>query len=334
MTPAPPKRARATRPLLTATRLLLLVCLLSCLTLTPAQSPAPPPQGATAQPTGPLVRLNLIVTDEAGHSVADVRREEISIFEDGRPQTVTHFAREEMPVSYGLVLDNSNSVTPLLDTIRRAGATIAAGNKAGDETFVVRFVDTTKIEEFQDFTSDPELLADALSRLYTESGQTAVVDATYLAVEKAAARRKGETGRRRAVVLISDCEDRMSTYRRDALFKLLRRESVQVFIISFLDKVSNEGSITHLSPREEARKLAEKIAEESGGRVFFPKRLTELAAAVEEISRDLRSQYVVGYAPTNAKAGGKFRKVEVKLAESQGRAKRRVAARPGYLSEK
>lgn len=319
--------------------LALLLCLLALDTPAVAQTAAPPPQqqpSADAQPSPapPLVRLNLIVTDEAGRAVADVRREEVSLLEDGRPQIVAHFAREELPVSYGLVIDNSRSVGRLLPNLQRAAATLVVDSKPGDETFVIRFVDTGKIEELQDFTSDPEELMKALASMYAEGGATAVVDATYLAVQKAAARRKGDAGRRRAVVLISDCEDRESVYKREELVKLLRREGVQVFVISFLGQLSDEGTFQRGSPRERAGKLAEQIAGESGGRAFFPKDLNELVRAAEEVARHLRSQYVLAYAPTNASADGKFRKVEVKLAAAPGRPKRKAITRPGYFAGK
>lgn len=324
-----------------------LLCLLALSASAVAQSATPPPQQsspaqsqpappATRQPaqqpaSAPLVRLNLIVTDESGRSVADVRREEISVLEDGRPQNVTHFAMEELPVSYGMVIDNSRSVGSLLSYLQRAAGTLALNNRPGDETFVLRFVHADEIVQLQDFTSNPDELAKALTSLYASGGQTAVIDATYLAVEKAAARRKGDAGRRRAVVLISDCEDRSSYHKREELIKLLRREGVQVFVISFLIELSDERRLTRPSPRERARKLAEEIAEESGGRAYFPKKPSELVAAVEEISRDLRSQYVLAYAPTNASADSKYRKVEVKIADAPSRPKRLAVARPGYF---
>lgn len=330
MTRAPAAGRIATPPI-------LLACLLAPLAVAFAQSVAPPPAQVAATQTpaaAPPVKLNLIVTDEAGRSVADVRLEEISLLEGGRPQTITHFAKEELPVSYGLAIDNSRSVEPLLAYLRKAAGTLALDNRPGDETFVLRFVHSDEMLELQDFTSDPEALAKALLSLYPSGGQTAVIDAVYLAVQKAAARRREEAGRRRAVVLISDCEDRFSYHKKEELIKLLRRESVQVFVVSFLVDLSDERRLTRPSPRERARKLAEEIAEESGGRAFFPKKPSELTAAVEEISRDLRSQYVVGYAPADARADGKFRKVDVKIADAPGRTKRRAVVRPGYFAGK
>lgn len=283
--------------------------------------------------SAPSVKLNVIVTDEAGRSAADIRQEEISVLEDGTPQKVVHFAREELPVSYGLVIDNSRSVTHLLDIIRRTAGTIASGNRADDETFVVRFVDSDKVEEYQDFTSDVTLLAQALLRLYVEGGQSAVIDATYLAVQKAAGRRKDEARRRRAVVLISDCDERNSWHKQSELVKLLRRESVQIFVIAFIGEVRRDGGPLRASSKEKAGRLAETIAVESGGRVFFPEKVDELVKAAEEIVRDLRSQYVLSYVPTNASTDGKFRKIEVRIADAPGQPKRKAVTRPGYFAQ-
>ena len=321
-----PHASRAAAP-----TLLLLLCLFTPNASSVAQSPAPPAQ---AQPPAPLVKLGVVVTDESGRPVADVRGEEISLLADGTPQKIVHFAREGTPVSYGLLLDGSRSVGPLLDTIRRTGATIASGNNPGDETFILRFVDSDKIEMMQDFTSDPSLLAQALSRLYVELGQTAVIDATYVAARKVAERRRDETGRRRALVLISDCEDRSSVYKDSELVKLLRREGVEVFVIAFTDKLSDERGFIRKSPQEKAVKLAELVAKESGGRAFFPKNMDELIKVAEEISRDLRSQYVLSYAPTHAGADGRSHKLEIKIAEAPGRAKRRAVVRPGRFAGK
>lgn len=302
--------------------LALLLCLLTLDASALAQSPAPPAQSTPAQPAALdlPVRLSVIVTDEAGRSVADVKSEEISVTEDGQPQAITRFAMEELPVSYGLVIDNSRSLTSVLDSVIRAGALIASRNHPGDETFVMRFVDSEKIELYQDFTPDFEPVRDALSRLYVEGGATAVVDALILAVRHTVKHRGTATGRRQALVLISDCEDRASFHKQSELIELLRRASVKVFVLAMPGQMQQ--------PPARAKKLAETIAAESGGRVFFVKKKDgpELQAAVEEIARNLRSQYMLEYRPTNAALDGKFRKIEVAVA-----GKRKVYVQSGYF---
>ena len=328
MTRAPHARRNA------APALALILCLLTFNPSGLAQSAAQPPQQSAAPPVqpaqndpaqtpAPLVRLNVIVTDESGRAAADVKQEEIGVTEDGRPQTVTRFAKEELPVSYGLVIDNSRSVAPVINSVIRAGELIASRNRPGDETFVMRFVDSDRLEMHQDFTPDFEPVRDALAGLYPEGGATAVVDALILAVKHTVAHGKAGAGRRQALVLISDCEDRASLYKQEELINLLRRTSVQVFVLAVPGEMQQ-------SPAR-ARKLAETIAAESGGRVFFLKKKggPELQAAVEEISQNLRAQYTLEYRTTNAAPDGKFRKIEVTVA-----GKRKAHARPGYFAGK
>jgi Ca-activated chloride channel homolog len=164
--------------------------------------------------------------------------------------------------------------------------------------------------------------------MFLEGGNTAVVDAVRYAVERVA-ERGGEGRRRRAVVLITDGEDRESHWKPEELAKLLRQQNVQVFVLAFVHLLSNEGGFIAKGPREKAVALMTRIAEESGGRAFFPKDAATLKTAVEEIVRNLRTQYTVEYRPTNAARDGKFRKVQVKAAGD-----RRVFARPGYFAEK
>jgi Ca-activated chloride channel family protein len=114
-----------------------------------------------------------------------------------------------------------------------AGKTIINSNKPGDETFLVRFISSDKIETVQDFTSNKELLTDGLESFYVEGGQTAIIDAVYLSAEHVSEYRKGDEGdrRRRALIVITDGEDRNSFYKQEQLFARLREEDVQIFVI-------------------------------------------------------------------------------------------------------
>jgi Ca-activated chloride channel family protein len=328
-------RTRTARP--------LLVALTLCLSLVSTRSTAQPPISQTQNPQTtdspsstpqPSVKLNLIVVDESNHAIADVRQEEVSVLEDGVPQVVTYFAKEELPVSYGIVLDNSGSVEPILKVLRATAGSLINTNQTGDETFLLRFVDSAEIRLITDFTSDRDALISGLMQMRTEGGQTAVIDAVYMAVEHAAARRKPGERRRRALVLISDGEDRASYYRKEQLIKLIRQSGVQIFVIGLTGELDKESGFIRKSPRERAVALLESIASESGGRAFFPefkkKNVEELKAAVNEIATDLHAQYVVGYTPTNAAADDKFRKVLMKVIDAPGQPKRRVVARTGY----
>ena len=292
-----------------------------------AQDASPPPKVEAQNQT---VKLNVLVTDSAGRAITDLRQEEFRVMEDGKQQTITSFSREELPVSYGLVVDSSGSMRTLLNEITTAGRNIVESNKPGDEAFVMRFTDSDNIQIEQGFTTNRSALAEAVDNIYVEGGLTAVMDAVNRSIDFLKKYRRNEEGvrRRNAVILISDGEDRGSRARnQEALLNRLREEDVQFFIIG-LSKISNlQGS------RDKAADLLTRMAEVSGGRVFFPKSPAEIPAIADEITRDLHTQYVIGYTPTGgATRDGSFRKVQVTVPDSQSRKKLNVIARPGYAA--
>ncbi|HEX8160253.1 MAG TPA: VWA domain-containing protein [Pyrinomonadaceae bacterium] len=291
---------------------------------------APPP---VEQPT---VKIGFYVVDGANRT-ADVRREEVSLTVDGAPQAVTYFAREESPVSYGLVVDNSGSMRQILETLTRTGGALVGANRPEDEAFVMRFVDQPRTNILEDFTSDKQSLASALADMYVEGGQTAVVDAIYRAAEHAAERgREGGGARRLALVVVTDGEDRGSKHKTEELTQLLQREGVRVFFIGLTGLLDNTGGFIRQNSREKAASLLQTISAESGGRAFIPnfgKGIgDELALAVKEIGDSLRAQYVVGFTPQGPAADGKFHRVQIKVAEAAGKGKRKVVAAPGYFA--
>jgi Ca-activated chloride channel family protein len=168
------------------------------------------------------------------------------------------------------------------------------------------------------------------SSFYLQLGQSAVIDAVYLSVEATAAHEALSTQARRAVVLISDGEDRTSFYTVDALAKLLRAKHVQVFVIGIVAKLDKDGGFIRLSPREAAEKLLRRIAEESGGRAFFPNNLTELVAATNEIAHDLHTQFGITYQRSDTVHRKGFQKVQVKIMDTSEHKKLTAITCPGY----
>lgn len=298
------------------------------------QTQAPAPTVSPSQPAqpAPAVKFSFLVIDEQQRTGAEARREEISVFEDNVPQAITSFAKEELPVSYALLVDNSGSMKPVLEMVARTCGSLVVANQPGDEATIIRFVDTDNIMILQTFTDSRQALTEALTQLHTQGGQTALIDAAYLAVETVAERRRDDAARRLAVVLITDGDERSSYYKLSQLQKLIRESGVQVFVIGFTEVVDRAGGFIHPNSREKAIKILDSIARESGGRAFYPKKVPDLIAAVGEIAHNLRTQYVVGYEPTNAARDGKFRKVEVKIADTHAAPKRIALARAGYFA--
>jgi Ca-activated chloride channel family protein len=296
--------------------------LLSCILLACAQSEAQD-QSKAATP----VKLSVLVLDKQNLPVAGLRQQDFVLLENGKPQTVSFFSAEDIPLSYGLVIDTSGSLRSQQDKLRGAALQIINGSKPSDEGFMTGFIDRTMLA--QDFTREKSVLAEGLNRLSIHPGQTALVDAIYASAVHLNERKAENT--RRALILITDGEERNSYYKVDQLIDYLRANDVQIFIIGLVRELEdNNGGLIKKSSRDEAEKLLERLARETGGRVFYPKDVKDVQKAAEEIMLDLHSQYVIGYVPSIQPNVKPYRKVEVTVAEASGKSKRKIIARAGY----
>ncbi len=303
-----------------------------------APSPTPTPAGQEIDPEEivrvdtELVNLNVRVIDRNNRPINDVKQAEFRVLEDNVPQQIEYFTREEVPISYGLVIDNSGSLRSQLNQVIEANKTIINSNKPGDETFLVRFISSDKIEVLQDFTADANALMDALDNLYVEGGQTAIVDAVLLSAERVANYKKNNDvndRRRRALILVTDGEERGSFYKEPELFARLREMDVQIYVIGFVNELDANGSLIRKSSKGKAVDLINKLATETGGRAFFPNSISELPQIAQDITRDLRTQYVIAYYPTNKVRDGQFHAIRVQVATSDKRDKRIAITRTG-----
>jgi Ca-activated chloride channel homolog len=309
---------------------ILLIILVFCLTLVPA----PRAQDSTPTPTspapGPVVALSLIVTDKDDKGVSTIRKAQIRLFEDKVEQSIS-LETDERPIDYGIVIDASGSFRMLIASALEAVTLIIRNQRPTDEIFIERFISSDKVEKYRDFTTDGNALIESLKTFKIEAGQSAVVDALHTAVEYVADHNRAKEGRRKAVIIITDGEDRNSAHSPEGLIKLLRERGVQVFAIGLVLDLDRDAGLIRMSPREKAEKLLQAVASESGGRVFFPKNKDELINAAKEISLDLRAQYRVKYQSTNDASKTGFRKVEAKFVSTDGQ-KRKLIVPPGYYA--
>jgi Ca-activated chloride channel family protein len=308
--------------------------------LKPTPTPTPPEvieEGDKLITNTELVQLHVRVIDRNNHPINNVPQGDFHVFEDGVAQSIETFTREEVPISYGLAVDTSGSLRSQLQSVIDAGKTIINSNKRGDETFLVRFISSDKIETVQDFTDNKELLNDGLDSFYVEGGQTAIIDAVYLSAEHVSEYRKGDESdrRRRALIVITDGEDRNSFYKQEQLFSRLREEDVQIFVIGFVNELDKEAGLIRKSPRDKAVNLINRLASETGGRAFFPESISQLPEIANEIIRDLRTQYVLSYNPTNKAQDGTYRAIKVTVEQPSGNSDKRIAlTRTGRLARK
>jgi Ca-activated chloride channel family protein len=305
--------------------------------LKPKPTPTPPEEygeGERVVVDTELVTLNVRVIDRNNRPIDNVRENELHVYEDGVEQPIEFFTREEVPIGYGLAVDNSGSLRSQLQSVIDAAKAIINSNKTGDETFLVRFISSDKIETMQDFTASKDLLMDALDTMYVEGGQTAVIDAVYLSAERVAEYKKGDDNdrRRRALIVVTDGEDRVSFYKQEQLFAQLREADVQIYVIGFVNELDKEGGFIRKSPRERAVNLINKMATETGGRAFFPQSTSELPQIANDIVRDMRTQYVLAYNPTNKARDGSYRAIKVTVSDAPTRDKRIALTRSGRLA--
>jgi len=307
--------------------------------LKPTPTPTPPEEldkDSIIRINAELVQLHVRVIDRNNQPINNVPENQFHVFEDGVPQTIETFTREEVPISYGLAVDTSGSLRSQLQSVIDAGKTIINSNKSGDETFLVRFISSDKIETVQDFTDNKEQLMDGLDSFYVEGGQTAIIDAVYLSAEHVSEYRKGDESdrRRRALIVITDGEDRNSFYKQEQLFARLREEDVQIFVIGFVSELDKDAGLIRKSPRDKAVNLIKRLASETGGRAFFPESISELPQIANEIIRDLRTQYVISYNPTNKAQDGSYRAIKVTVDQPADGDKRIALTRTGRLARK
>jgi Ca-activated chloride channel family protein len=282
--------------------------------VTGSQAPARPAAQADAPHASLPVRLQVTVTDESRRFVANLRQEDFRIEADGQPQPITFFAQESPPLSYSLMVDNTGSLRTMFDRVLKTGEAIIAGMNPQDEMSVVRFIGRDRIELMQDFTRNRSALVAALDEMYIEGGETALIEALYVAAEAVVARAPGDE-RRRALVVVTDGGDRDARAQLDELLTYLRRHNVAVFVFGLTDAMSGDAFEQVKGGRRRARELLDTVARESGGHAVFPKKTSEFDAAVLALNARLQMPYyTLGYDAPPAGTSHKPRKIEVKLA--------------------
>jgi VWFA-related protein len=272
-----------------------------------------------------LVLLDVSVIDQNNNPIMNLKKEDFSIYEDKVKQAVESVSREEVPVSFGMVIDTSGSMRSKLQTVSDAAVSLIKQMRSDDEAFVASF--KAEPELVQDFTADRRELEDAVSELYT-SGGTALLDAIIATADYA--QEKGKR-RRKALVVISDGLEKNSSVKEKEVMEAIKEDEVQVYLVGFIDEENEEKSLFGKSPAKKAKDLLSRIADDSGGHAYFPRDISEIPAIAAQIAKDLRTQYVVSYYPSNEKRDGTFRTVQVSV-NSQGSRKLIARTRRGYYA--
>ena len=297
--------------------LLILIAIASSLTLT---------QGAATPIPQHMVMLHVRVTDSLGRAVADIPQSNLVVTEDGVPQKISVFMKDETPISYGLMIDSSGSVRDQYVSIMTAAEQIVESNRPSDDTFLIRFVSSDKIYE-EGATSDKAQLIKVLREFYVEGGFSAVIDAVYLGAEKLAQQKMDPANqRRRVLILLTDGEDRDSYYKPEALFNLLASTDVQIFTIGLTKDLKPEN-------RYKAINLLTRLGAATGGQSFFASSREEIERIGQGLMNEIRSQYVMGYVPSGIDANKDFHKINVSITGDTNQERRASITRVAYRTQ-
>jgi Ca-activated chloride channel family protein len=268
-----------------------------------------------------LVLVNVTVTDPYDRLVTGLEKENFRVFEGGTQQEIVNFSTEDVPISIGLIVDMSGSMSDKLEKARQAAVLFLRAANPRDEFFLVSLNDYARLTS--DFTSSVEELQNRM--LYTTAkGQTALLDGIYLGLSQMRSARNGK----RALLIISDGGDNHSRYNESDIRKFLKEADCQLYAIGVFD--SNDLGRT--IEEGYGPTLLSELAEISGGRVFPVSTLNDLPDIATKIGEELRNQYLLAYRPSDAKRSGMWRKIKVKLIPPKGLPPLNVYAKTGYRS--
>jgi VWFA-related protein len=274
------------------------------------------------------VQLPISVLDRNGHPVDGLKQEHFQIFEDKILQTIKTFRHEDIPLSLGLVIDNSGSMRNKRERVNSSALAFVRESNPEDETFIINFDDAAYLE--QDFTGSVGDLIDALENVDAR-GETALYDALYLASEKVMKDGKKD---KKVLLVISDGEDNASRYGINKVIEVLRQSKVTMYAIGLLEEDDQRGGLFRKPPSKKAKDDLIKFTQITGGRAYFPKNLDEVEDLVKNIAHDLRNHYTISYTPSNEKLDGSWREVSVKINAPKNAPKMTWNTKQGYYAPK
>ena len=270
--------------------------------------------------------LHVTVADDHGQFVFDLKEGNFRVFEQSVEQKISVFSRDDIPVTMGLVIDNSGSMREKRAQVNAAAMTFVRTSNPQDEAFVVNFNDEYYLDTDGDFTNDQSNLNEALSRIDTR-GSTALYDAV---IGSLAHLKKGHKDKR-VLLLITDGDDDASQKTFEDTIKAAEESNAEIYTIGVFseDDMKNDRRMVRHS-----KKVLTDLATATGGQAYFPDSLDQVTPICEQVAKEIRNQYTLGYYPTNEALDGTFRPVLVKVIPPNGRGKVLVRTRTGYFAPK
>ena len=316
-------RVRAGQTLATTSRCalsLLFLLLLPSVTRPQESAPSESRRGDeyTISVRSECVVLHATAQNHKGTLVSGLHKEDFQIYENGVLQQTEHFSHEDIPVTVGLVLDNSASMHPKRSEVIAAAMAFARSSNPQDQMFVVNFNEHVSfgLPANTPFTDQAAQLEDALSR-FNANGETALYDAMAAALDHL---KKGNRDKK-VLIVISDGGDNASKYKLGQILTMAGQSDAIIYTIGIFDENDPDQN-----PR-----VLRQLAKDTGGEAFLPESLRDVVPLCERIARDIRNQYTIAYVPMNRKQDGAYRVIEAK-AGAPDRGRLSVRTRAGYYA--
>jgi Ca-activated chloride channel family protein len=265
------------------------------------------------------VRLNASVIDSSGKLVDDLNKDAFHVYEDGVAQTIVGFRHEDIPVSIGILIDNSGSMYDKTAAVGAAALDLVKLSNPQDEAFLVDFSSEAYID--QDFTSDVGQLQKGLAYI-KPSGGTALYDAIIASSDYMT---KNAKRSKQVILIITDGEDNASSASLESAIRRVQdMNGPAIYAIGLLF-----GEDVGRAEAKHAKQVLEELCEQTGGLAYFPKNLTTVDQIAHEVAADIRTQYTITYRPTNSVEKGGYREIHVE-AKAKGYRGLQVRTRTGY----
>ena len=272
----------------------------------------------TIQVNVDMVILHATAQDHKHAFVSGLAKDDFQVYEDGVLQPIKNFSHEDVPVTVGLVIDNSGSMGPKRADVIAAGLAFARSSNPQDQMFVVNFNEGVSfgLPVNTPFTDQVAQLEVALSRIRTR-GETALYDAVAAALEHL----KMGNRDKKVLIIISDGGDNASKHKLAEIVAMVGQPDAIIYTIGIFDEQDPDRNPLVLK----------RLAKDTGGEAFLPESLKDVVPICEKIAHDIRNQYTIAYAPTNRKRDGTYRVIEVR-AMAPGRGRLLVRTRTGYFA--
>jgi VWFA-related protein len=267
-----------------------------------------------------VVDLSATVVDKSGHLVTNLTREAFTVLENGVPQVINSFKHEDVPVSMGLIIDNSGSMRDKRAKVEAAALALVKDSNREDEVFIVNFNDEAfnDLPYGKDFTSDIREMQEALTRIDSRGG-TAMRDAIRMSIDHEKEKAHKD---KKVLVVVTDGNDNSSLVSLENLVKASQQSGVLIYCVGLLSEEERREA-------KRAERALNALAEATGGETFFPKDLAEVDRIAHQVAHDIRNQYTIVYSPANQAMDGTFRQIKVTVKAPGNPA---VRTRSGYYA--